>query len=333
MKSCLSKLNQLANEAIIQLRSEVTELKSQVVSSLNDANQHCDTLSTTWNSLMIIKENKEKENLDEMKVIIDNLKKQEEIKDRHIKDLLLEKSTLECEILKTCENLNELKDQFNNIIEENSKTVEDLQKQLQEKELEKEKSIKEVSDRLKRNHKAELESIRTRFKLMTMERSPSDNNLDKSADFASLPNHSTLLLQMTENFEMDKEKAINEALLKERSHWEKLLSIRIRELENKFEEDKEFTIQNLAKKITEEKDKQIDILMDRERNLNLECMKYKNTIQQLAENETECSDSELLKKIDALQKDKDSLEQELEKIKNDRAIDLATSLAVCDGKF
>lgn len=332
LKSCLSKLNQLANEAIIQLRSEVTELKSQVVSSLNDANQHCDTLSTTWNSLMIIKENKEKENLDEMKVIIDNLKKQEEMKDRHIKDLLLEKSTLECEILKTCENLNELKDQFNNIIEENSKTVEDLQKQLQEKELEKEKSIKEVSDRLKRNHKAELESIRTRFKLMTMERSPSDNNLDKSADFASLPNHSTLLLQMTENFEMDKEKAINEALLKERSHWEKLLSIRIRELENKFEEDKEFTIQNLAKKITEEKDKQIDILMDRERNLNLECMKYKNTIQQLAENETECSDSELLKKIDALQKDKDSLEQELEKIKNDRAIDLATSLAVCDGK-
>ncbi|CAH1142100.1 unnamed protein product [Phyllotreta striolata] len=336
LKSCLVKLHELAQEAMVQLRLEMSDLRAQVESNRNDLALNLKEFCSSWNNLIVMRDNEEKATIREIngnfEGIIKDLEEQKRAKDQKIEELLMEKSTLEGEILKSCESLNELQENFNKTTEENSKTIDDLRKRLEEKEIEKEKSVKEASDNLRKTHKAELENIRARFKLMTMERSPSDNSLEKSSDFSSLPNHSIFIQQMAENFELDKERAVNEAIAGERQKWEKLLSIRIKELENKFGEEKDALMTNLAKQITEEKDKQIDILMQREKNLNLECIKYKNTIQQLTENETEYSETELLKKIATLQEEKGTLEDELVKIKREKSIDLTTSLAVCDGK-
>lgn len=129
---------------------------------------------------------------------------------------------------------------------------------------------------------------------MTMERSPSLTSLekDKSGDFTS----SNLLVQMTENFELEKENAV----IEERQRCEKLLEEKMKDLKLKFEQEKQILSQDLAKQLTQEKEKQIEILMQRENNLVLENVKFKTTIQQLTECQEDRGDSELYEQIEKL---------------------------------
>lgn len=58
----------------------------------------------------------------------------------------------------------------------------DLQLQLEEAEADKQRALKEQSDRLTHTYKTEVEGLRSRFRLMattSMERSPSDSSLEK----------------------------------------------------------------------------------------------------------------------------------------------------------
>lgn len=319
LTSVLLKLQCFSRESLAQLKLELSQIRLQVLTDRNVLNKSCESLSSSWENLIVEKDSKDKETINNLKrnheTQLNEYKIHEVSWHKAIETLKLEKGVLENEMLKTNEALNELKECFDKKMEENLKEIENLQVELQGKDVEKERNVKETTDRLNREHKAEIESIRSRFKLMTMERSPSDGSLEKSGDFSSLPGHTTLLMQMTENFEMDKERAVNEALVKERSKWEKILDIKIQGIEAKFESEKE----HLLRKVSEEKDKQIDELMDRERNLNLECLQYKDTIQQLAETEKVTYDSDLLERINLLQKEKEVLEEKLEKLQQDKS--------------
>lgn len=315
MTSVLIKLQYYSKEGIEQLRSSLAELKCQLLTDRTALSQSCESLSSSWENLLVERDSKEKELIHNLKTKhnkeIEQYIAQEATTTSLLETVKIEKENLEKEMSKTNEALKELRDTLDGQIGENMIKIEELQKQLLEKDVVKEKSVKEATDRLVRDHKVEIENIRSRFKLMTMERSPSDTSLEKSGDFSNLPSHSTLLIQMTENFEMDKERAVNEALVKERGKWEKILEIKIQGLESKFEVEKE----QLLRQVCEEKDRQIDNLREREKNLNLECMKYKDTIQQLAETEKEPYDSDLLERINYMQKEKDALEDELERLK------------------
>ncbi|CAH1183184.1 unnamed protein product [Phaedon cochleariae] len=307
LKTLLTKLHQLAKEATVQLRSELTDLRRQVLSNRSLLGQQCESLGSSWENVIVERDHKEKEALEVLmrshEVAVEELKREREEKNRQIELLLSEKSLLEGEILRSCQGLNELKEAG----EQASRAVEELRRQLQEKDGEREKAVKEASDRLTREHKAELESIRSRFKLMNMDRSPSETNLDRSGDFNSLPGHAALLLQMQDNFELDKERAVSEALVREREKWEKLLEIRAREADLELRE--------VARRVSEEKDLQIDVLRERERNLNLECVKYRSTIQQLAESGAESGDSELARRVDVLEKRRQELEEEMVRLR------------------
>lgn len=138
-----------------------------------------------------------------------------------------------------------------------------------------------------------------------MERSPSLTSLekDKSGDFTS----SNLLVQMTENFELDKENAVTE----ERQRCEKLLEEKMKEMKLKFEQEKQVLSQDLAKKLTQEKEKQIEMLMQREKNLVLENFKFKTTIQQLTEYQEDRGDSELYEQIEKLKVENQKLQEEI----------------------
>lgn len=140
---------------------------------------------------------------------------------------------------------------------------------------------------------------------MTMERSPSLTSLekDKSGDFTS----SSLLVQMTENFELDKENAVTE----ERQRCEKLLEEKMKEMKVKFEQEKQILSQDLAKKLAQEKEKQIEMLMQREKNLVLENLKFKTTIQQLTECQEDRGDSELYEQIEKLKMENQKLQEEI----------------------
>jgi RB1-inducible coiled-coil protein 1 len=58
----------------------------------------------------------------------------------------------------------------------------DVQERLEGAETDKQRALKELSDRLTHSYKTELEGLRSRFRLMattSMERSPSDSSLEK----------------------------------------------------------------------------------------------------------------------------------------------------------
>lgn len=57
-----------------------------------------------------------------------------------------------------------------------------IQERLEGAETDKQRALKELSDRLTHSYKTELEGLRSRFRLMattSMERSPSDSSLEK----------------------------------------------------------------------------------------------------------------------------------------------------------
>ncbi|XP_057670017.1 RB1-inducible coiled-coil protein 1 isoform X2 [Diorhabda carinulata] len=338
LKNVLGKLHQLAMEATLDLRSELSALKTHVLATQNCTSQYCDSLTNSWENLIVLREQKEKDTLESItknhEDAIKELSKREEENNKQIENLLNDKVSLENDLLKSRELLEEFKENLVKLKEENIKIKEDLQNQLLEKDQEMNKLIKETSDRLVKDHKAEIENIRSRFKLMTMERSPSDNTFEKSLDSNNLQSNSTFLQQMKDNFDLEKEKAVNDAVEQERTTLMELMDNRIREIESKFLSEKNLALQDLAIKISEEKDKQIEVLMEREKNLTLECIKYKGTIQQLAESATESSDVELLKMISTLQSEKEALIEELEnsKMSKDKSIDMSTSVAVCEAK-
>ncbi|KAL1494677.1 hypothetical protein ABEB36_010242 [Hypothenemus hampei] len=285
LKTTFLNLSALTKSATKDLRTDLDNFKEQFTNDSRWFSKQYVDLGSSWTTLLLEVEKNEKEICEIMK------KENNDIQNRYLNDIMKkdndltqlqqDKLIMEDRIKETCKQLNLLEEKLSKQNEISTKKVEDLLQQLHEKDLEKEKCLKELSENLKLEHRAELDNIKSRFKLMTMEKSPSLTSLEKekSSDFSSLPSHTSLLVQMTENFELDKERAVAE----ERQHWEQLFEERMKEMQQKFELDKVLWSQDLAKQLLEDKEKQIDILREREKNLTLEIIKHKTTIQQLTE--------------------------------------------------
>ncbi|XP_050307450.1 RB1-inducible coiled-coil protein 1 isoform X2 [Anthonomus grandis grandis] len=313
LKSIFEDVSNIARLSMTKLRSDLNEFKAQFVDNSQVLSKEYEQLGRTWEALLHGVSQNEKE-------IIESLRRDnEEERERYrysllekedvIKRLQEDKRVMEDRI----EDSNKRVEGLSKQNEESSERIEELLRQLQERNLEKEKFLKEIGD-LKREHKAEFDNIKSRFKLMTMERSPSVTSLEKekSGDFTSLPPPTTALLaQMTENFELDKERAV----LEEQQKWTKTLEIKSREFADEREQ-----LTRVAKQIAEDKDKLIDVLRDRETNMNLEIIKYKTTIQQLAEyQEDNRQQSDLVEEVERLKKERDVLMEELAKVKTQPA--------------
>lgn len=263
---------------------------------------------------------------------ISDFRKIAQSKNEEIKSLRDENAALSAEMKRVSQENLELKESLEAMAGANSKEVEELRKNIEEVVADKERCVKEVTERLKSEHKSEVENIRARFKLMTMERSPSENSLEKieRGDYPSITNHEALLLQMTENFESEKEVAVSDAITKEKQKWQKVLEDRVKEMERDFEQEKAFLIHDIQTRFYQDQEKQINQLREQINNLNLECIKYKDTIQQLTEYREESDVSELMRRVDSLEREKAALRSELEKSKEPQ---MAASVAVCEGIF
>ncbi|RZB40644.1 RB1-inducible coiled-coil protein 1, partial [Asbolus verrucosus] len=335
LRTVLVRLSHLARQTHSQLRSELNEVKNHLVRGKVLVEEACGNLSININNVIVERENRERETIQRLTVDheleISDFRKIAQGKNEEIKSLRDENATLGTELKKISHENSQLKERLNEISATSSREMEELKRRIDDLQIDKEKSIKEVTDRLKCEHRGEIENIRARFKLMTMERSPSENSLEKieRGDYTSITNPEALLLQMTENFESEKEVAVSDAVNKESQKWQKILDDRIKEMKNEFQQEKAFLIEDIQNAMPKEKDKQIDKLREQISNMNLECMKYKNTIQQLTESREESDLSELLKKIDNLEKEKAVLEAELEKYKTTQASSMAASVAVC----
>ncbi|XP_060518721.1 RB1-inducible coiled-coil protein 1 isoform X2 [Cylas formicarius] len=330
LKSLFVSMGFFGKQASDQLRTELNCIKSQILKERDALSRHCASIDSSWRNKLVeyTSEIEKLRNDYEQEVL--SLKKLNEEKENKIKTLMVELSQLEATISEYQKDKSTLEENLARQVEFHNLKVDELMKLLDGKDLEKEKCMKELADTLKLEHKAEIENIKSRFRLMTMERSPSCSSLEKerSGDFASLSNP-TLLAQLTENFEADKEVAVAQ----EREKWKQVLEERVREVENKFEDERDLMMQEVARRVAEDKDRQIDMLREREKNLVLECIKHKTTIQQLAENESEHQSAEFMEQIEILRTENEELQKELEKIKCERAIDVTTSVAVVEAKI
>lgn len=153
-----------------------------------------------------------------------------------------------------------------------------LEKQVAESEKCQEKAVILVKEKMIREHKTEVESLRCRFKLMTTtERSPSDGSLEKIdrpdvLDCDRMGNRSLLA---------SSPKSPNSG-------------------------------QSLYKRILDEKERQLDLSNGQIQVLTKDNSKLKDIIQSLTDNDqSECAIANLKNQVEALQKDKSKLKQKL----------------------
>ncbi|XP_018336633.1 RB1-inducible coiled-coil protein 1 isoform X3 [Agrilus planipennis] len=343
LRSTLLKMSGLVSQTLAQLRSELTDLKNFFLLEKDHIEVQHNNMGALYKNFSEIKNIEVKEALGKLSTEyeseLEEHKKTATLKTNEINDLQAQISHLESTLSEAQKKLSVTTKDLEEVKDEKSSELQDVMLQIEKLKVEKEQSIKEITDKLNRDHKDEIDNIRSRFKLMSiakLDRSPTEPLESPDHDFKEPPSHEALILQIKQNYENDKAKAIKEAIELESKRWAKILDDKVKELSNKFENEKQKLVEEVAKKISEDKDKMIDVLREREANLNLECIKYKNTIQQLAENETERQNEELESKIEKLRNENDRLEMELcleRSKKTDEGIqDMGISVSVAEGK-
>ncbi|KAF5307853.1 hypothetical protein FQR65_LT06585 [Abscondita terminalis] len=347
LKDLVLKMAVVAKQAVDLLRIELKEFKSFVFSMRNDIDQQYESVSSSWESLAIEMDNKEKEIVQKITTVhdleINDFKKLNDDKNQEVDALKTQILKLERSLLDSTDEVSNLKLTLIKLQKDYEQEKVQLQSELMDSRTDKEHTIQKLKESLNRDHKAELENMRSRFRLMSvskMDRSPSDPNLDKIEKTETKDNnqHEAIILQIKENFEIEKERAINAAVILESRKWETVLNDTLTDMKVKFEIEKEIALDDVTKKVLEEKERQIDLLREREASLNLECIKYKNTIQQLADGESESQNIELLRKVESLERKNSELQMQISVIKpkqlqlEESTYDLGLSVAICEGK-
>ncbi|XP_011168169.1 RB1-inducible coiled-coil protein 1 isoform X2 [Solenopsis invicta] len=152
------------------------------------------------------------------------------------------------------------------------KRIQELEKNLATARNDQERMVKEATDKLQLEYKTELETIRSRFKLMTastMERSPSDSSLEKieRTDVIELVNHEAILAQAREDMKIENAMAVRTAIEKERADC-------MAKLDNEL---------RVAKEVVEEKNREIEMYRMRTAALMEQGKNYKSMIDRLIE--------------------------------------------------
>ncbi|KAK9872246.1 hypothetical protein WA026_017047 [Henosepilachna vigintioctopunctata] len=322
LKSLVMQMGYLASQTIIQLKSEIEDLKCRHSADKSIISNHLQQLNSSFENLRI-QQNEHDDVFNQMSYShsneISDFRKMIQVKNEEIKSCRSNILFLEQKVKTISNELTVCKEVA--VVNEEKRMV--LEKMLNDLENEKEKSIKEVSERLNREHRDEIKTLQARFKLMTMERTPSESSLEKTLECSSYTNHESIINQMTENFEIEKEKVVKETITKEREKWKKV----VEQLNENFEQEK-------SKLIDQGKDKECQIrdLQNREKLLLDEIERYTSTIEQLSKNEAEDLNVEMMDKIEALESEKSALSSELKRVTE--RLEMTTSAVYCtEGKL
>lgn len=321
LKESISSICEISSQTISLLRNDLNKLKSEVCDQKVGVHDQCSKVIKAWEKYI-------QENLIREREVLQRLTVDHELEMNDIKQTLIGKDekilVLEENILKNKKESGEIVDKWKlDMSELQQKIVQyenfisEQNKKLEEAEVSKQKALKDLQDKLTMENKAEVESLRSRFRLVTltsMDRSPSESSLEKieRTDMIEIQNHNAILLQTQVDMEEKKEETVKLALKVRDEEWNVRLNDELVKMRSKYESEKQLYLKDAMKRIVEEKDRQLDQSRDRESVLLKECKKYKETIQQLIDPET--SDIPYLQsKIDALQAEKIMLE---EKVKN-----------------
>lgn len=277
-------MSQLSLNSIALLRDQLRNIGEDVNSNRANFASDFEKIENTWSSLKQQQGNSERELVNQLTVDheleLNDIRKGLTTKDDEI-------AALKCDNRKLLEKLANTKLESERIAKQTTDEtdtlrarLEELQQKVANFENDKEKAVNELKDKLNREHKTEIESLRCRYKLMkNMDRSPSDTSLEK----------------------VDRPELIEY----ERSGGRSTLQASSPKSPS--------TGQSLYRRILDEKEHQINDLDNQVQMLMKDNAQLKEAIQSLTDYEQpdQVTVEQLQEKIDALQKDKVRLKQKL----------------------
>lgn len=184
LKSLLIRLAELSRKSIEMLRAQLNDVKADVNCDKKSLAIELKKIETTWTDIKVQNEQNERE-------LINRLTVDHELELTDVRNLLTKKTDEVADL--TAENSKLLEKLANSELEtETTKTrsaseidalrarIVQLEEQMNNHEIEKTKAVNEIKDRLIREHKTDIESLRCRYKLMkNVDRTPSDTSLER----------------------------------------------------------------------------------------------------------------------------------------------------------
>lgn len=265
-------------------------------------------IATTWDKIKDESQNREREAINRLTVDheleLNDIKKYLITKDEEIDSLKADKFAIQEAYGKVVAERDQERLKYEKSIGELMDRIAEMEKLTAQTAADKQKAVNDIKEQMNRDHKTEIESLRSRFKLMTnMERSPSDTSLEKieRPDYLEITTHDLIHVQMPTNPRISSLGAYGGGSPRSPTR-----------------------STDMFRHILEDKEHQLDELRNREQMLMQENLRYKETIQTLAESEQQ---EQLRVQVTALQSDKIRLEKELATEKGKR-IEMESSVTV-----
>lgn len=276
-------MSQLSLNSISLLREQLRSIKEDSLCDRMQLAEDFKHIEQTWNQFRTATENSERELINRLTVDheleLNDMRKVMLAKDDEIDVLKCDNKALQARIQSNETQAQEAHANAEEEIRALKARLGELDKQMNESEIDKDKAVNMIKDKLIREHKTEIESLRCRFKLMTTtERSPSDTSLEK--------------IDRPDVLDCDRNRSIILASSPKSPG----------------------SGQGLLKRILDEKERQMDLLNNQIDVLRNENAKLKDSIQSLTDtdqNQTENAFDKLKDQVDVLQKEKLRLRQKL----------------------
>lgn len=298
LRGLLNTMHNVCRNAVGLLRQQLDHIKKDSDSGKQALENQFEKIAETWDKIKDETQNREREAINRLTVDheleLNDIKKYLNTKAEEIDSLTSDKSRLE-------EMHKQLVAEHEKDKEELKKSVDDMNKRMVEMEAQanqgladKQKAVNDIRDKLNREHKTEIESLRCRFKLMTnMDRSPSETSLEKIERPDAIEIHGSL-----SKFSLGASSPKSPT-----------------------------SGQDMFKRIMDEKERQLDTMRERLDVLLRENMRYKGTIQNLADSDETGKQMSMLRvQLDAMQTEKQKLENELKAERGKR--DMEASVTV-----
>ncbi|CAH0700740.1 unnamed protein product [Spodoptera exigua] len=247
-------------------------------------------------------------------------------KDEAISNLKTDTENIKNLHQKELERLEKEHQETKDLLEKTRQEIQVFEKKLEEIEAQKQKEIKELQEKMHMDYKAEIESLRSRFRLVAltnMDRSPSESSLEKieRTDVIEISSHNAIVMQTKENAEVEKEEAVREAVAKVEAEWRSKMEAEVASITAKYDSEKQLSTSmsttDVTRRLLTEKERQIDALREREAALVRECGKYRDTIQQLTDPETNDFDALLKTQMASLENENEVLKQQVKDLKKE----------------
>ncbi|XP_038222835.1 RB1-inducible coiled-coil protein 1 isoform X1 [Zerene cesonia] len=327
LQDFLTKLCTLCKVNIVLIKEELTKLKNDMDEQKRFMQEKFLEITKAWsqsNEEIRIRFREEKQRLTvDHELELSDMKATLSEKDELIETLKREKEELKNQHQKDIERLEAEHKSTKDLLEQTRGEIKVFENKLEDAEVQKAKEIKEVQEKMHLEYKAEIESMRSRFRLVAltnnMDRSPSESSLEKieRTDVIEISHHNAIVMQTKENAEVEKDQAIKDTVEKCKVEWEQKLNAEIALLKAKYEAEKQVTINDVTRRLLIEKDRQLELLREREQALTRECSKYRDTIQQLTDPETNDYDSLLKTQFATLENEKALLQQQVADLKKE----------------